>query len=182
MRNMIAINPFVGRTIASETPLRELARMERAFERLFESMQPSTGERDRSESIHPISANVTEIDGRFEIQAALPGFRQEDVEVTLEKGVLKIQAGFRTESASESSESITEGEESAKVETAQPKIWRRELLQGKFQRSFQLPDDIDPQTLHASMKNGMLTVSFRRLEPLKPETVRIPVSVDESNA
>lgn len=181
MRNMIAINPFVGRTIASENPLRELARMERAFERLFESMQPTSNEQNRSEPIHPISANVTEIDGRFEIQAALPGFGQEDVEVTLEKGVLKIQAGFTNVSEAETREQSAEEVVSEKVAEKQPRIWRRELLQGKFQRSFQLPEDLDPETLHACMKNGMLTVSFRRLEPLKPETVRIPITLDESN-
>ncbi len=181
MRNMIAIHPIVGRNIASENPLRELARMERAFERLFESFQPTGNEQSRTEAVHPISANVTEIDGRFEIQAALPGFGQEDVEVTLEKGVLKIQAGFRTEPISESSENVSESEEPGKVETAHAKIWRRELLQGKFQRSFQLPEDLDPATLQASMKNGMLTVSFRRLEPLQPETVRIPIAFDGSS-
>ncbi len=180
MRNMIAIHPFVGRNTVSENPLRELARMERAFERLFESIQPSpgqpaTGEQNRNEIVHPISANVTELDGRFEIQAALPGFGQEDVEVTLEKGVLKIQAGFQTESVSESTE-----ETQVSSNEVQPRIWRRELLQGKFQRSFQLPEDLDPETLHASMKNGMLTVSFRRLEPLKPETVRIPIAFGEN--
>lgn len=181
MRNMIAINPFVGRSIASENPLRELARMERAFERLFESIQPNSAEQNRTESVHPISANVTEIEGRFEIQAALPGFGQEDVEVTLEKGVLKIQAGFNTQPQNETPEQGTEEIVSASVAPVQPRIWRRELLQGKFQRSFQLPEDLDPETLHASMKNGMLTVSFKRLEPLKPETVRIPISSGETS-
>lgn len=180
MRNMIAIHPIVGRNIASENPLRELARMERAFERLFESFQPANVQ-SRTEGVHPISANVTEIEGRFEIQAALPGFGQEDVEVTLEKGVLKIQAGFHNEPVSETTESASETEESPKVETAHAKIWRRELLQGKFQRSFQLPEDLDPATLQAGMKNGMLTVSFRRLEPLQPETVRIPIAFDGSS-
>jgi HSP20 family molecular chaperone IbpA len=42
-----------------------------------------------------------------------------------------------------------------------------------FTRSLQLPEDIDPQTIEASVANGMLTLTLRRHPNAEPRRITI---------
>jgi len=104
------------------------------------------------------AVDVREDEGRYLIEAELPGLSEKDVKLELKDGVLSL-------STAKSEEKKDEG-----------KKWlRRERREFSFQRSFELPEDVDGEKIEASFKDGLLTV----LLPRKPETAPrlVPVKV-----
>jgi len=92
----------------------------------------------------------------YQVKAAVPGFKPEDVEVTFGDGVLSINAQRKHE-----------------AESAGGSYLRRELTFGNFTRSIQLPGDIKQQDIQADFENGMLTIDLPKVAA--PEPVKIPV-------
>ena len=72
------------------------------------------------------AADVSETDGEYVIKAELPEVRKEDVNITLQEGVLTL-------AASASRKRATENE----------KVHRTERFYGSFARRFALPDNVD---------------------------------------
>jgi HSP20 family protein len=104
------------------------------------------------------AVDVREEDGRYLIEAELPGLSEKDVKLELKDGVLSL-------STAKSEEKKDEG-----------KKWiRRERREFSFQRSFALPEDIDGEKIEARFKDGLLTIEL----PKKPETAPrlVPVKV-----
>lgn len=50
---------------------------------------------------------------------------------------------------------------------------RHELWHGNFNKTVQLPFNVDPGKVHASYKNGVLRVSLPKLEAEKPKKIKI---------
>ncbi|WP_428819507.1 Hsp20/alpha crystallin family protein [Microbulbifer sp. MCCC 1A16149] len=95
----------------------------------------------------------------YEVSAEMPGIRKEDLDVTLENGVLTIEAEMHQH---------TEGEEDRKV-------LRQERRYGKFTRSFNLGEDIREEDIDATFKDGVLTLTVPKSEPKEPVTHRIQI-------
>jgi len=96
------------------------------------------------------SADLTETNDAFEIQADLPGVSKENVKVELQENVLSI-SGEKTQEKKEDD-----------------KLYHKvERFYGTFQRRFSLPDNIDKNGIDASFKDGVLKL-------------RIPKKVKES--
>jgi HSP20 family protein len=100
--------------------------------------------------------DVQRTEGGYRLQAALPGFKPEDVEVTLANGTLTISA-----------------KRSEDRRTEQGRYLRREVYSGSFQRRLSVPAEVTAEDVQATLENGVLTVDVRHA----PETrsVRIPV-------
>ena len=98
------------------------------------------GENSENDSL-PFSA--LETDEQFLISAEIPGVKKEDINVDLEKGRLVI-----------SGERIFENEEEGKT------FHRVESRYGSFNRSFQLPDNVDKDSIQASYKDGLLNITI----------------------
>ena len=47
---------------------------------------------------------------------------------------------------------------------------------GSFERSFTLPETVDPEHVKADYKNGMLTVTLPKKEIAKPRQVKVEVT------
>ena len=101
-------------------------------------------------------ADVSELDDVFEVSVELPGIEREDVNVSFEDGVLKI-----------------EGErEFAEVENA--KHYRRERRYGKFARSFRVSEhSVDAGSIEASFGNGVLTLRLPKAPEVLPRKIEI---------
>jgi HSP20 family protein len=93
----------------------------------------------------------------YTVKAAMPGFKPEEVEVSLADGVLDIRAQRKQESESKDGGYL-----------------RRELSIGNYARSVQLPDGIKEGDIKASFENGMLTIEIPKVPAPKP--VKIPIS------
>ena len=90
------------------------------------------------------------------ITAELPGFKPEDVSVTVEGDVL------------------TFGGERKLAQDLGEKHWRRlERRYGKFSRSFSLPPTVDAEHVSAECKDGTLTVTLPLREEAKPRRVSV---------
>ena len=50
---------------------------------------------------------------------------------------------------------------------------RSEIGFGKFNRSFELPDDIDATKIDANLENGLLTVRVPKAEAVKPRSIKV---------
>jgi HSP20 family protein len=86
--------------------------------------------------------------------ADVPGIKQEDLEVTLDDGVLTIKGQRRYEG------------------TGKEKVWLGRSY-GAFQRSFTLPETVDPEKLTADLADGVLTVRVAQLPRAKPRRISI---------
>ncbi len=129
------LSPFRGfRDMRSE--------MERMFEDMFGSWGRRTSEgRPRLTEWAP-AVDVLTKDGNLLIRAELPGVRQEDVDITLQNGVLTIS-----------------GEHKVDEEEERGGYHVRERRYGSFRRSMTLPEGVDESKIHARFENGVLEVT-----------------------
>lgn len=95
--------------------------------------------------------NVSDNDGNYEIEMAVPGFKKEEFNVSIENGVLTISAKTQKEE-----------EEKKKNYT------RKEFSSKSFSRSFTLPDNIDENSIDAEYKDGVLKVLLHKSEKELP--------------
>ena len=94
----------------------------------------------------------------IEIYAFAPGLDASKIEVTLDRGVLRIS-----------------GERESRVPTQDPQVnvYTRERGTGNFTRAVSLPDDIDPANVNASYRDGVLQVSIARRESAQPKRITV---------
>ncbi|HET8701208.1 MAG TPA: Hsp20/alpha crystallin family protein [Nitrococcus sp.] len=102
------------------------------------------------------AVDIREEPNRFLVEADVPGVNPEDIEVTMENGILSIRGERKQESVSE------EGG-----------VRRVERSQGMFYRRFSLPDSADPEAIKAHGSNGVLIIEIGKHEKALPR--RIPV-------
>jgi len=91
------------------------------------------------------AVDVAETPQEYRITVELPGLEEKDVELALGEAVLTIKGEKKQESE--------ERKESYRVS---------ERRFGSFQRSFRLPEDVDPERIEASFKAGVLTITLPR--------------------
>ena len=105
------------------------------------------------------------------------GFPQVDLYVTEDDVVLEIAtpgADPNDISISATGDSVTisgEVKHSHRKEKGQPLL--EEIWTGKFQRSFSVPTQIDPDKAQASFENGILTLVLPKSEATKPRKIQV---------
>jgi HSP20 family protein len=104
--------------------------------------------------------DICESDGTYQFKADIPGIDKDDLTVSIIEDMLTIQ-----------------GERKRESEDNRPHFHRVERSYGSFSRSFSLPDDADPASVHAHCENGELTVSIAKKAGTK-EAKPITVPVD----
>lgn len=90
--------------------------------------------------------------------ADMPGVRPDDLEVTVEDGVLTL-VGRMASQAVESREML-----------------QREFVRGDYHRQFRMPRALATDKINASLKGGVVTIRIPRDEKSKPR--KIPIKVD----
>ena len=92
----------------------------------------------------------------FTIEASVPGFAPEDVEVTVDQGVLTIKGTRKQES-----EDRRDG-------------WiRRERRQSSVFRQLGLPAEVRESEISATFANGVLTVTVPRTQKAEPKRIAV---------
>ncbi|GAB4544064.1 MAG: Hsp20/alpha crystallin family protein [Phycisphaerales bacterium] len=96
----------------------------------------------------------------FVVEAEIPGFREEDIAVFAHADTLTIR-----------------GERAGELpEHAKP--LRMERVTKRFERELRLPQEIDPERVSATLKDGVLRVALPLAEHVKPR--RIEVHADKA--
>ncbi len=132
----------------------ELDRLQRALQ---QGGDVSPNIRGGSRGGYP-AMNVGGTPNSVEIYAFLPGIDPAAIEVQLEKGVLTI-AGERRIEYPRNDEKTT--------------VHIDERFAGRFRRVVTLPDDIDPNAVHARYRDGVLHVSIARAAAAQPRRIVI---------
>lgn len=106
----------------------------------------------------PFPVDVRETVEGFVVEAELPGFTKEQLDITLENGMLTLSAERKVEE-----EAQKEGEG----------YHLRERRYSKFERSFKLPQTIDESSVDAKLENGVLTVKIAKRPETKPRKITV---------
>lgn len=107
---------------------------------------------------HP-NVDVAQNENEFVLHAELPGMNREDIQVSLEDGVLTLA-----------------GERKFETESNDKSYFHRERAYGQFKRSFQLGKDVQADKISATYKDGVLVVTLPKAEEVKPRQIEITVS------
>lgn len=139
------------------SPLGELVSLRQAMDRLFED----SFVRPRSWAVgafdgYSFPVDVTNGSDSLTVEASLPGFKPEEVEITVENGVLSIHAETRSERR--------EGEGETLVQ---------EIRRGRVSRTIALPTGIEPDKATATFEDGVLKLQIPKAEAVKPRQIRI---------
>ena len=126
------------------------------FDKLFDTMMEtqfpevskSVGVNAHQGSAYP-KVNVYEYDDKVGIVAEIPGLDKTQLNVEVEDNVLTIS-----------------GDKHGVWEEEGAKVIRRELKASSFKRSFQLGELLDGDNINAKSKDGVLSISVPKTEPV----------------
>lgn len=103
--------------------------------------------------------DVEETDHEYIVRTELPGVKKEDLEVSIQDGMLTINAETRYESE----------------EKKAGRIIRQERRYGKYVRSLRLGTDVDSSKVKADYKDGVLCLTLPKSEEVKPRKIAVTV-------
>ena len=107
----------------------------------------------------PYSVDVREDADHLYVEAELPGFKKEDVDITLENHTLTIAAERR--------EAKSDGNQ-------QQGDWLlRERRHTRFLRSFTLPATVNDGKCDAKLHDGVLQITLDKREETKPRKIQV---------
>jgi HSP20 family protein len=147
------------RSLFARDVFTELDRLQREVNTLF----------DQSPSIRGVgrggypALNVGSTDNSVEIYAFVPGVEPSSIDVNLDRGVLTIDGERKPVPANGGAAA---GDERTTLHL-------NERFVGAFRRVVSLPDDIDPSTVSADCRDGVLHVSIARRESAKPRRISV---------
>jgi HSP20 family protein len=125
-----------------DTASREVDQM---FDNLFH------GGNGRTSWLAPVS--LWEEEGRWCLEVELPGVKQEDVDVTLEKETLRITA--------------------ERHEPEDRKHFHQERAYGRIERLITLPETVNPDSIEAELKDGVLRLSLAKRPESQPRKIAV---------
>ena len=131
---------------------REIDRLFDDFTRGFStlSMMPAPGGK-----LMPVT-DVTETDKEIEINAELPGLEEKDLQINLSDNVLTIK-----------------GEKKAEKERKEIDFRMVERSYGAFERTIELPEGVNPDSIKATIAKGVLTVTVPKPAPAQAKTIEV---------
>jgi len=136
-------------------PYREFRTLSERFNRALAT--PST-RRDEEMSLGawlpPV--DIAEDQDRILLSAELPGFKEDQIEIQMEGGVLTLR-----------------GERKFEDEKEGRNYHRVERSYGQFVRSFTLPNNVDRENIKANFSDGVLEIELPKREEAKPRQIKI---------
>lgn len=102
------------------------------------------------------AVDVQETKDAFLITADLPGVKPDDIDVTMENGVLTLR-----------------GHREHETRTEEKGFRRIERSSGEFFRRFTLPDVADADSINAQCSNGVLTVKIAKKPEVQPRRIEV---------
>ena len=130
----------------------------RDFDSLFNSLWNNWG----IPSTKTPSVDIWENEKAYMLEAELPGYSEKDVDVHIDKHVLKIS-------------SLCEAEKEVKNAKDDPNYLIRERSCRGFERSFTLPEGIDEDNIEGEFKNGVLTITMPKVPAKQPKKIDVKI-------
>jgi HSP20 family protein len=129
------------------------------FDRLFEGFLTPARVVEEAGSLVP-AMDVAETEHAYLIKAEMPGVKKEDIDITLENGVLSISGETREE----------------KEEKDNGRVIRQERRYGKYVRSLRLGTEVNDKDIKAAYKDGVLEITVPKAEAVKPKKIAVEVN------
>ena len=141
------LTPFRSRTPATTGTGGSLFDLHRQMNRLFDDLFDQDGDSGfyARAGIAAPAMDLHQDDKQVEITAELPGVKEEDIDITIDDGVLTLRGEKK---------STREDKESG----------YRERSYGSFERRLTLPSNIDEDNCSADFKDGVLTITLPKSE------------------
>lgn len=130
-------------------------RFSSGLDRMFDDFLSPAYESWDWSSLTP-TADFYETDDGFVLEMELAGFSREDVDITVDNGMLTV-SGQRN--APETAEGVT--------------YHLRERTAERFSRSFALPSSVDADDVTARLHDGLLHVSLPKVAEAKPRRIEV---------
>lgn len=135
-------------------PFRSFKPLYGDMERWFDDAPRSPEER----TWHP-NVDVYETEKSYVLKADVPGIKKEDIKIDVNGDTLTFR-----------------GEKKFEEKTEKDNYVRVERSYGSFTRSFTLSDNVDPENIKASYKDGVLEITLAKKEEAKPKEIKIEVN------
>lgn len=143
------------RTLFMRDLFGEVDRLQREFQSAFEAAPQIRG---LARGGYP-ALNVGSTAEAVEVYAFAPGLEPSSIKVDLDRGVLSVSGERARSLPAQSDEKIT--------------LHQAERFAGRFRRVVNLPDDIDPNAVQASYRDGLLRVSVARKAATPPRRIDV---------
>jgi len=134
------------------------------LDRLHREIAGALGAESAASSIRSVAAgtlpaiNVGRTPNSIEVYAFAPGLDTAKIDVTVDRGVLRI-SGERESGIPNSDSRI--------------QVYARERVAGRFSRALSLPADVDPGSVNATYRDGVLRVSIGLRESARPQRITV---------
>ena len=130
--------------------------LNRDFERMI-NLWNVGGQADEATASYPV--DIREDDNNIYVEAELPGFKKEEVDVTFENGVLNIHAERKQEEDRKGGEGGTHH------------LHERRFT--RVRRSFTLPNTVDANNVDAELTEGVLKLTLNKTEEVRPRRIEL---------
>ena len=150
------VYPTLWRTSAAPSVWDEVSTARREVDRVFDRFFGQGAAQGMT--VWAPAVDVRETNDELQVTAELPGLAPQDVNVTVENGVLTISG--------EKKQEVREGTEDSNY-------YLYERRYGRFERSFSLPRTVNADQVKARFDNGVLTIALPKAEAAKPRKVQI---------
>jgi len=158
MSSRFGLAPKRSRELLGPEPFRSLQhRLNRFFEEAFGPLGYGAEEELGIRGWAP-SCDVYETENELVLKLELPEVKKEDIKVQVDGSVLTIR-----------------GERELEKDIKKENYHRMERSYGEFVRSFTLPPTLDPNTLTAESKDGVLRIALKKREEAKAKTIEVKV-------
>jgi HSP20 family protein len=139
-------------------PFQDMLTLREAMNQLLEEsfVRPVPG-RSGQAGFAP-ALDLSETRDGYLVEAAVPGLKPENLEITVENNVLTIKGETRNEN-----------------EDKQRNYHRVERRFGSFQRTIALPTTVKTDAIQASLENGVLRLEIPKAEEVKPRKISVSV-------
>jgi HSP20 family protein len=107
--------------------------------------------------------DVSEDADALQVSMELPGVQPDDVRLSLENNILTIR-----------------GEKRQDIDENNERVHRFERVYGMFERTFALPNTVDPDKIDARFENGVLIVRIPKAERARPREIKVNTSSSSS--
>ena len=141
-------------------PMREMLSLREAMDKLFEEsfVGPQWRTLWPAEGASALAMDLFETEDALVVSAPVPGIKPEEVEITITGNTLTVK-----------------GETKAEEREEKGNYLRQEVRYGAFQRSMELPADVQADKAEAVFENGMLKLTMPKSEQVKPKSIKINV-------
>jgi len=143
-------------------PYRELTSFADRFNRALGTVSGQDRDEEMSMGAWIPPVDIAEDQDHIALTAELPGFREDQVKIQMEGGVLTIR-----------------GERKFEDEKNGRNFHRVERSYGQFVRSFTLPNNVDREQIRASFDNGLLRIELPKTPDARPREIKIQSGTDK---